>query len=114
MNTQDNPNKSSTLLLVGMLAVIALGVVGALIYNQQLHVYENRAIERGRTGTLRQQEVRMDNPGKGNEEMRSNGDEEVLPQDPNDPTSGTSLVMPSTEKPSDYKTNYTGTVRTDL
>lgn len=111
MNTQENPNKSSTLLLVGMLAVIALGVVGALIYNQQLHVYENRASERG---TIQQQQVRMDNPGKGNEQMRELNNDDALPPDPNDPTADKSTMMPSTDKPSDFEKNLSGTVRTDL
>lgn len=111
MNTQDSPNKGGTLLLVGMLAVIALGVVGALIYNQQLHVYENRANERG---TIQQQQVRMDNPGKGNEEMREMQNDDSLPPDPNDPTAEKSTLMPSTEKATDFKVDTTKAVRTDL
>ncbi len=109
MNSHDNPNKSSTLLLVGMLAVIALGVVGALVYNQQLHVYENRAKERG---TIQQQQVKMEN-GAGEANMQ-NDDKDALPQDPNDSTVVTNGMMPTTEMPNDFKLNSSGNVRTDL
>lgn len=111
MNTPDNQNKGSTLLLVGMLAVIALGVAGALLYNQQLHVYENRAKERV---TTQQQQLRMNNQGKGSEGTRELNTDDVLPPDPDDPTAMKLSTMPSTEKPGDFKTNDTGVVRTDL
>ena len=119
MNTQENPNKSGTLLLVGMLAVIALGVVGALIYNQQLNVYQNRAAERNQNAT-------MPKTGDNNGQSFNNGkdamvvDDSALPPDPNDPTSvsneaeGTTFQMPTSERPDMFNKGYSNKVRMDL
>jgi predicted NBD/HSP70 family sugar kinase len=118
MTKQEGTQNSNILLLVGMLIVVGIGVIGALVYNQQLHIYQNRAA--GRNGYTEVEKVSKNN----GQSFHNNKDEEViddtaLPPDPNDPTSvstnvQTSGQMPISESPDNFNKGNPNVVRNDM